>query len=116
MSNDLNFQVSAAQIVNSVQTDIMPYEVSKTYTSFYETVVSTTGTVSLPGLSAVPSTAPFLEMISDQEVTFAFSATTGPVTITLTNVKYLAGNFKGYNFTATNGGATAANITWRVYI
>jgi len=121
MSNTLIFKVKPTLSVDSVEQNLTNYEIDKTYTTFNEVnavIAGTTGaatSLSLPSPATLPASACFIELISDQELSFVFDITTGTSTTTFTKVKYLAGDFKAKTISAQNAGTTAANITYRIY-
>lgn len=121
MSNSLIYKVQPTLSVDSVQNDLVNYEITNTYTTKNEkiaVIAGTTGsaiTLDLPSPASLPATATFVELISDQDLTITFNTTTGATTQEIADVKYLAGHFLAHSFVASNANTTEANITWRNY-
>lgn len=117
MANYLIFKGKETKSIDSVQYDLPNYEVTQLYTNFKEITASiaSSGTLDLGTPETLPSTTPFIVLISDQEVDLAFVDADDATIDSLTNIYYIAGNFKGYNFNLTNNSSETANITFRIY-
>lgn len=121
MSNNLLFKVQPTLSIDSVETDLNNYEISKSYTTYNETTAVLAGTtgaatsLSLTSPASLPATATFIELQSDQELSFLFNNTTGATVTTLTNVKYLAGEYVAHTMSIENANTDDANIKWRIY-
>jgi len=118
MSNSLIFKVQPTLSIDSVETDLNNYQITEEYTTRYgvTSTVAGSGTLVLPGPTSLPSTIPFIELVTDNDDIDLTFKDAGAATITsLTDINYLAGNFKGYDFSITNNGVDDAEITWRIY-
>lgn len=121
MSNSLVYKVQPTEIINDVNNNLQNYEIDYSYTTKKEcntVIAGTTGaavSLSLPSATSLPTTAPFIELRSDQNLSFIFNTTTGATTTTLTNIKYFAGNLLAHSMSVTNANATAANVYYGIY-
>lgn len=118
MSNYLVFKAMETKSIDSVETDLPNYEISQEYTNFKEisaVIANTSGTLDLGTPETLPSTTPFIVIISDQPVNLSYKTTGAAVVDTDISIYYLAGNKKGYDFALANTGAIDANIIFRAY-
>jgi len=118
MSNYLVFKATETKSVNSVQTDLPSYEVSQVYTNFKEitaVVANTSGTLDLGTPETLPTTIPFIVLITDQPINLSYKTTGAAIVNTDVTIGFLAGNKNGYDFALANTGTIDANITFRAY-
>jgi hypothetical protein len=128
MDNNIIFKVSPVLLNDGVEFDLKNYEVIEQYTEYIEftslisgTSTGTTTTLSLPAPLFSNTKSVFIELVTDNEISFTFNngitdpASATEETVNLSRLKYLSGSFVGHNFVVSTKSIDDTNITWRIY-
>lgn len=117
MGNSLVHKVQPDEIINDVNNNLQNYEIDYDYTTKLSQNVSldTTLSLNLVSPSSLPTSVPFIELISDYAVDLTFADHNSSIITSLKGITFLSGNIKGYNFSITNNSTETANIQWRIY-
>jgi len=117
MSNSLIYKTQQTLIKNDVYNDLKNNEIDYVYTGdmAQSIPVIPTATLNLTSPTSLPTTIPFIELISDYPIDLIFKDYNGNTITSLKSINYLSGNIKGYDFSIINNSTSTANIKWSIY-